>query len=155
MNDKENIEFKNALKQRALDILEDRIKASSSAMSEAQAAANDEGRSSVGDKHQTGRAMAHIDVEIHARQLDTAQKEFAFIQKVDVSHLNNKIEIGSYADTSEGKYFFLTGLGVNDFNNDKIFYLSISSPIGKVLVGKSAGEAIIFNDKEIKIKNVF
>jgi transcription elongation GreA/GreB family factor len=155
MNDKEKIEFKNKLKLCAIEVLEKRIEASSSAMSAAQAAANDEGRSSVGDKHQTGRAMAHIDVEIHARQLDTAQKDLAFIQKVDVSVLNDKIDLGTFAETSEGKYFFLSGLGVNDFNNEKIFYLSISSPVGKMLKGKGAGEKITFNEKDVHVLNVF
>jgi hypothetical protein len=155
MNDKEKIEFKNSLKQYAIEVLEKRIEASSSARSAAQAAANDEGRSSVGDKHQTGRAMAHIDVEIHARQLDTAQKDLAFVQKIDVSVLNDHIDLGTFAETSEGRYFFLSGLGVNDFNREKIFYLSISSPVGKMLKGKKAGEKIMFNDKEIQILNVF
>jgi hypothetical protein len=155
MNEKEKIELKKALKQRAVDILHERIEASSIAMSEAQNAANDEGKSSVGDKYQTGRAMAHIDRDIHARQLDTAQKELSFIQKVDISLFCKKIDLGAFAETSEGNYFFLTGLGVIDFNNEKIFYLSINSPIGKNLSGKTADEKVSFNGKDILIKNVF
>ncbi len=155
MNEKEKTEFKIALKNRAVDTLYERIDASSAAMSEAQNAANDEGRSSVGDKYQTGRAMAHIDRDIHARQLDTAQKELAFIQNVDVRILSNKIELGAYAVTSEGNYFFLTGLGAIEINQEKIFYLSVNSPIGKLLSGKSAGDHVNFNGRELAILDVF
>ena len=155
MNEKEKTDLKKLLKDKAITILQERIHSSSQAMKEAQLAANDEGKSSVGDKYQTARAMAHIDRDIHARQLETAQKELAFIQKTDVSLFCKIIEVGAFVETNSGKYFFLLGLGPIEIVNEKIFFLSISSPIGKSFSGKEAGDMVIFNGKEFLIKNVF
>jgi transcription elongation GreA/GreB family factor len=155
MNDSEKIKLKIELKQKAIEILRARIDASAMAVHEAQAAANEEGRSSVGDKYETGRAMAHIDRDIHARQLDAAQKELAFIQNADVKYFSKEIKTGAFAETNQGKYFFLCGLGSVDFNNEKIFYLSINSPIGQCLQGKATGDKVPFSGREINILSVF
>ncbi len=155
MNDKEILELKNILKEKAAQILQSRINTSSNAMQEAQNAANEEGKSSVGDKYETSRALAQIDRDIHARQLETAQKELSYLQQVDMNHFCNKVEAGAYVYSNQEKYFFLIGLGPVEINNEKIVFLSISSPIGKIFFGKKAGDKIIFNNKEILIKEIF
>ena len=155
MNDKEKLEYKILSKEKAVQILQSRINTSSDAMLEAQQAANEEGKSSVGDKYETSRAMAQIDRDIHARQLETAQKELSFLQQVDINRFCNKVEIGAYVYSNQEKYFFLIGLGPVEINNEKVVFLSISSPIGKMFFGKKAGDKILFNNKEILIKEVF
>lgn len=155
MNDKEKLDLKIGLKQKAAKILQSRINTSLEAMQEAQQAANEEGKSSVGDKYETSRAMAQIDRDIHARQLETTQKELSFLQQVDINHFCNKVEVGAYVHSNQEKYFFLIGLGPLEINNEKIIFLSISSPIGKIFFGKNVGDKVTFNGKELLIKEVF
>ena len=155
MTDKEKIEWKILLKEKAIEILHERIEHSTAAMSQAQAAANEVEKSSVGDKYETSRSMAQMDRDIHAKQLESAQKEFSFIQHIDVSLFYNKVEPGAYVITENGNYFFLAGLGVVEVKNEKIFFLSINSPIGKAFTDKKKGENLIFNNKEIGIADVF
>ena len=99
--------------------------------------------------------MAQIDRDIHARQLETAQKELSFLQQVDINRFCNKVEVGAYVYSNQEKYFFLIGLGPVEIKNEKIVFLSISSPIGKTLLGKKAGDKVTFNGNEILIKEVF
>jgi hypothetical protein len=155
MNDKEKIELKQLFWEKAIEILHARIEQANKAMNEAQQAANSEDKSSVGDKYETARAMALIDRDIHARQLESAQKDHSFIQHVDPTLLHKSIEVGACAQTDHGNYFFLTGLGPIEIGKEKIFFLSISSPVGKHMTGKIAGDRVYFNGKEITIKNVF
>ncbi len=155
MNDKEKLDIKIRLKEKANQILQLRIQTSSVAMQEAQHAANEEGKSSVGDKYETSRAMAQIDRDIHARQLETAQKELSFLQQVDINQFCSMVEVGAYVHSNQEKYFFLIGLGPVEINNEKIIFLSISSPIGKIFLGKKAGDKVTFNDKELLIEEVF
>ena len=155
MNDTAKIELKKLLKEKASEILHTRIETSSAAMKEAQFAANEEGKSSVGDKYETSRAMAQIDRDIHARQLESAQKDLTFIQYINVSLFCKKVEVGAFVEADNGKYFFLTGLGPVEVNGEKIFFLSISSPIGKNFSGKQAGDKVNFNGKEIVIKELY
>lgn len=155
MNDKGKISLKIKLKEKASEILQKRIETSSLAMNEAQLSANEEGKSSVGDKYETSRAMAQIDVDIHARQLEMAQKDLNFIQQVDVTFFSKKVEVGAVVDSGNGKYFFLTGLGLVELDQEKYFFLSINSPIGRAFLGKKVGDKVNFNGKEILIKELF
>ncbi len=155
MNDEAKLKFKNQLKGKALEILHDRIDHAFTAMNAAQNSANEEDKSSVGDKYETGRAMAQNDRDIYARQLESGQKELSFVMSVDVNLFCKKVDLGAFVQTDTEKYFFLTGLGMVEFSNDKVFFLSITSPVGKLFQGKKAGEKFTFNKKEIFIKEVF
>lgn len=155
MNDKEKIELKKRLRDKAIEILQQRIDHANESMNEAQRAANSEDKRSVGDKYETARAMALNDRDIHARQLESAQKDLSFVQQIDVTLLHTHIDVGSCAETDNGKYFFLTGLGPIDVGNEKVYFLSISSPVGKHMTGKMTGDRVHFNGKEITIKIVY
>jgi transcription elongation GreA/GreB family factor len=151
----EKIVFKSKLKAMAETVLSERIHHSNQAMVEAQQAANNEDKSTVGDKHETSRAMAMLDREIHARQLDAAQKEMTVIHQTDVDQIFPEIQSGSFVLTDTGNYFFLVGLGPVDTATGKIIFLSINSPIGKVFANKKTGDLVIFNGKTIQITGVF
>jgi hypothetical protein len=155
LSEKEKTGLKTELKNLALRILHDRIDHALAAMNAAQTAANEEDKSTVGDKHETSRAMAMIDRDIHARQLEAAQKELSFIQNIDVRLLHQKIETGSFAETNSGKYFFLSGLGPVEFKGEKIYFVSIASPVGKIMSNRVAGDECEFNRNKIMIKNIF
>lgn len=155
MKEKEKIDLKKLLKNKALEIIQERINHSANAMNLAQAAANESEKSTAGDKYETSRAMALIDRDIHAKQLESAQKDLSFITQVDVTISRSEIEAGAIAETDSGSYFFLTGLGQMDVENEKIFYLSLASPLGKSFSGKRSGESVTFNDKVINIEDVY
>jgi hypothetical protein len=155
MTDKEKIIFKTALKERAIAILHERVEHALAAMDEAQLAANSVEKSTVGDKHETSRSMALLDREIHARQLESAQKELSFVQHIEVTLFNPVVAAGSYVETDNGNYFFLAGLGSIDTQHGKIFFLSVNSPIGKIFTSRKAGDKVDFNGKSILIRNVF
>jgi len=91
MNDGDKINLKNKLKQMVIEILHSRMEAASLAMREAQMAANEEGKSSMGDKYETSKAMAQIDRDIHARQRQSALKEINLVQQIDVSLFSGKV----------------------------------------------------------------
>ncbi len=155
MTEKEKLHLKLSLKEVALTLLHERVDHASAAMDEAQHAANSEDKSTVGDKHETSRSMALLDREIHARQLDSAQKDLSYAQQTDVTIIYSSVSAGSYVETDSGSYFFLTGLGIQDTEFGKIFFISINSPIGKIFASKKSGDDVVFNGKKIKLKEVF
>jgi len=155
MIDEEKIKLKVQLKEKALDILNHRIDHAYAAMNEAQHAANDEDKNTVGDKHNTGRAMAQNDRDIYARQLEQAKKEQSFVQQIDVKLFCNKVVTGAIVETTGEKYFILAGLGIIDTEIGKLFYISLSSPLGQAMQQKKAGESFEFHGKKVDIKDVF
>src|SRR5665811_379907 len=87
MNDQQKIDFKNTLKKRSIEIIEQRISSSYHAMENAQAAANEEEKSSAGDKYETGRAMNHLEKDMHARQLSANKKDMAGLLSVNCDQI--------------------------------------------------------------------
>ena len=155
MTDKQKRDFKIKLKEKALEILTKRNDASVSAMTEAQLTANEEGKSSVGDKYETGRAMAQIERDIHAKQVETVQREIAIVQQTNINGIFESVQTGAFLKTKTDDYFFIAGLGAVDVGKSKIFFLSINSPIGKNLAGSKAGDVVEFNGKKIFIEEIF
>ena len=76
-------------------------------MNAAQNSANEEDKSSVGDKYETGRAMAQNDRDIYARQLESGQKDLSFVMSVDANLFCKKVDLGAFVQTDSEKYFFL------------------------------------------------
>jgi len=85
MNDVEKIALKNTLKQYALALIEQRIATAREAIDQAQQAANQEEKSSAGDKYETGRAMGHLQKDMYARQLSENRKELAILHAVKIA----------------------------------------------------------------------
>ena len=76
----QKINFKVQIKQHCLLVIEQRIKTAQTAMQNAQDSANNENKSTAGDKYETARAMGQLDRDMNAKQLKEAQQEHLFLQ---------------------------------------------------------------------------
>ncbi len=113
-----------------------------------------ETKNSAGDKHETGRAMMHIELDNqkkHLAQLITQKNE---LDMIDIRDRHDTIQFGSIAITSNGNYFFAVGIGKVLIEGNEWFCVSMVSPIGKVLQSQGAGDEISFNGKKISIQEV-
>ncbi|TNE82395.1 MAG: 3-oxoacyl-ACP synthase [Bacteroidetes bacterium] len=139
----------NAAKQ----VLADRIQHAEKAMKRAQEAANSEEKSSAGDKYETARAMGQLERDMHARQLDQALKEMQMLERLPAAS-GESIQNGSLVQTSNGAYFLSIGLGKLEFGKENCILLSAASPLGKLFIGKKAGEEINWNKETITIEAI-
>ncbi len=101
-----------------------------------------EGKSSSGDKHETGRAMVHLELEQLGRQRQEIEK-----QKAEVIRLGpvegrefERVEGGSLVTTSVGLYYMITGWGKVILQGKEVLIIGIQSPVGKAMLGKRVGE---------------
>lgn len=103
-------------------------------------------KSSAGDKHETSRSMTQLEQEKLSAQLS----QFA-IQKEIISKLNqsntDKVQLGSIVKTTQGQFFISIGLGKVTINNNDLFCISASSPIGQLLLNLEVGQSYTFNGK--------
>ncbi|MCU0324433.1 MAG: transcription elongation factor [Spirosomaceae bacterium] len=143
--------MKDLIIRQIKQILQERIDAASLAMKNAQAAANEETKSSVGDKYETGRAMNQLNLEMYGRQHEQAVSELAIVEKIDVSQVSAAIGIGSLAKTSMGVFFVAVGTGKVTIGTDLIIAISPQSPIGELLMHKKQGESFDFRGKKIDV----
>ena len=112
---------------------------------------NSETKSSVGDKHETSRAMLHIEHERHSKLLSEAlktKKQLLLIESLDSSE---SISQGSVIRTNSENFFLSVSIGKLFVQNELYYAISAASPLGKLLYGKKEGDSISFNGKKITI----
>lgn len=136
------------------DWVAERISVAQVAMDNAQAGANEEGKSSAGDKYETGRAMMQIERDKAAQQLAEALKLKQVVDGLRESENGDVVRIGAIVQTT--RYHFFIAISVGKICVEGIEYLLISpqSPIGKLLLNKKLGDSINFNQSEEIIINI-
>ena len=136
-------------------LLEAKMRDAELAMKAAQESANSNEKSSMGDKYETGRAMGQLERDMHAKRLSELQTEYAKLLQINVEYVHKKVEMGALVQTETNWYWLAVAMGAVLINSDKVMLVSPVSPIAKVLLGKKKGEFFEFNDKRVKILNVF
>lgn len=131
-----------------------RISQLSLMLSDALDANSNETKSSAGDKHETGRAMAHLEQEKIAGQLSEMNKLAEILHRIDATQKHTKIQLGSLVETSIGIFYISVGIGAIEIDNTTIFCMTAAAPLGKELLGKSVGDEIIWQGKKILVKAI-
>jgi len=124
-------------------------------MDDAQDSANNETKSSAGDKFETGRAMMHMERDKNAQQLSEARKLELFLSQIKSDKMFDRVAFGSVVQTDFGNYFISIAAGRILVDEKKYFAISPQAPLAKELMQKEKGDMITFNDKSIKILDVF
>jgi transcription elongation GreA/GreB family factor len=125
-----------------------------SAITAAKESRDNETKSSVGDKYETGRAMVQMELEKNRVQLNKTLQLKNHISQINPQKQNNTVEFGSLVFTSAGNYFISIGMGKIEVKNESFFCISLASPMGKMLHQKKSGDKIIFQGKEIFISGI-
>ena len=120
----------------------------------AQASANEEGKSSAGDKYETGRAMAQLEIEKASSQLAEANKLKQALEKISVDAWGPIVNPGSLVITNQGSYFISIAAGRLTVDDEIWFAISAGSPLGASLVGKKEGDVVKLMGKEIVVEKV-
>jgi hypothetical protein len=131
--------------------LDQRMQTSLDAMNAAQESANGESKSSAGDKYETSRAMGHLDRDMHARMYQQTREERKLVERIDESIIFKKGALGALISTSMGDFFLSVSIGQVKIDEKPIMIISPQSPIGALLMGKTAGDSFSFRGKEADI----
>lgn len=132
-----------------------RISNSLTSVQNAQEAANEEEKSSAGDKYETSRAMSHIEKDMHAAQLENNRMELAILDKIDCNSISNQVSTGSIVQCGETVFFVAAGLGKITFEDQLLLLISPHAPLAKLLFGKKVADRIEFNGKNFTITGLF
>lgn len=147
--------YKKTLHQQAVDILKQRIATTQRSMENAQASANNEEKSSAGDKYETSRAMSHLEKDMHAKQLAANNRELAALMSIDCDKLYQSVVSGSVVVCKAITFFIAAGLGKISGDQQDIYFLSPAAPIAKLLFNKVTGDTFVFNHEQKMIEDVY
>ena len=137
------------IKQQLFDLCKDfvnkRLQTVEEIISSNQKALQSETKSSAGDKHETGRAMLQLEMEKASQQLEGISIMNQILSKIDISKSSKIAHLGSVIITNKANYFLSISAGKLTACGNNYFAISVSSPIGKLLLGKKENEEIVLH----------
>lgn len=113
-----------------------------------------ETKSSAGDKHETGRAMLQLEREKAGQQLAIVENLNEALSRIDLTKTSTTIVMGSVVLTSKANYFLAISAGQLAVGAEHFFAISPHTPMGRLLMGKKVGDAVVFNNLEFVIEAV-
>jgi transcription elongation GreA/GreB family factor len=146
------MDIKIKLYQYCVEFIDKRIAGAREAIQIAQDSANEETKSSAGDKYETGRAMAQLEIEKNTTQLEEALKQKKILDLIDIANKPAKIQNGSLVTTSNGNFFIAISVGLVVIDQQQFAVVSAQSPIGAKLIGLNAGDSFAFANKQYSIQ---
>ncbi len=119
-----------------------------------RASAGDETKSSVGDKYETARAMAHLEMEKLAHQLGEKEKLLTILSRYGGNRRCAAIEAGALVDSTFGLIYIAIHGGEIHHENTRVFCISGASPLAITLRGKKVGDSFFVKNAEYHIRQV-
>ena len=145
------LKIKEALFEQCEVFVNKRLYNIENVISSNQKALQSETKSSAGDKHETGRAMLQLEMEKAGQQLAGITQMKVVLSKIDILKTSKNACLGSVIITAKVSYFLSISAGQLVVADKSYFAISVSSPMGKLLLGKQEKEVISFNGKTIEI----
>ena len=111
-------------------------------------------KSTAGDKHDTERAMVHMEMENLSRRLNNERnllRSFdALLTIVPLQQVHN----GSIVETDRGSYLSGVACGKMKLNEEVIIGISLESPLARGLMNKRPGDTVLINGTAFEIKGL-
>jgi transcription elongation GreA/GreB family factor len=120
-----------------------------------QNAANEESKSSMGDKYETGRAMAQNDRAMLENQKNELLKDITTFENINFEQETEFVKSGSLVHTSIGYILVSVSLGKIVEGGINVMLISSASPLGTELSGKKTKDTITMNGRQIQILGIY
>ncbi len=146
------------LRQKVIEVvlteIDQKIQSLEEAIDVAQKSRDMETKSTAGDKYETGRAMAQIEIDKYGSQLSEINKSKQLLNQMNTDKVLKRVTFGSLVITSDKQYLIGIGHGAVTVEGKSFFVISLASPIGKSMLGKSSGDEVVFRGLKFKIEDL-
>ncbi len=150
------IELKQKIVNECNILLQQKIADLKSALASVNEAANNETKSTAGDKHETAKAMMQLEQEKLSAQLAILNTQVNELQKINCTKIYTQITNGSLVTTNNGILFIGIGLGKIKISNEvEVFAISYLSPLAQVLINKKVNQSVSMGAIHYTINAIF
>ena len=146
--------IKQQLYRLCAEHIQHKITEAENAIADARKASGNETKSSAGDKYETGRAMLQQEIDLNSRQLSEARKQQAQLQQISPDSEHTLAQAGSLVETDQQHFYLAVGAGAFFIGQKQYYTISLASPIGLQIKGKTTGESFKLNGKAFKVLKV-
>lgn len=115
---------------------------------------NNDTKSSAGDKYETSREMAQIELNKLEAQLGKTVQMKNELSKIDGNYLFKKVEFGALIKTNTENFLLTIPFGKIEINNEIFYAISPASPIGMALLGKKLSDEFEFQGRKIRVESI-
>lgn len=102
----------------------------------------------------SGNGKLLNDLEKNAGYLNEVLKIREFLTQINPNSVNTTAAIGSIVKTTDIIFYLSTSVGKIEINDETYYAISLQSPIGQLLKGKSKTDTFKFNDKNYTILEI-
>jgi len=116
--------------------------------------ANSDTKSTVGDKHETSRAMVQLEQEKLGQQLKDAELQLLEFDKLNFKKAAAIVGKSGLIETDRGLFFIATSIGKLELDSKTVFVISPKSPLAIAMNGAKANDEINFNAIRYRINRI-
>lgn len=149
-----DIALKKKLYTHCQGLLEKRVAEAKEGIAQAQAAANEETKSSAGDKYETGREMMQQEQNKASLQLVEAMKLKRVLDELNPSKTCIRVAPGCLLQTDKGCFYISVSLGEVVMEEGSFILMSAVAPLAKLMAGKKVGEQVQLNGRTYTVEGL-
>lgn len=146
--------FKQKILSHYQTLLQDKIDIYQDLINSLTEDAQNDAKSSAGDKHETTLSKLHIEQEKIAYKLNEAFEQQAILSKLNSEQPSNKVILGSVVITNHLTVFISTALPKIMIDNRAVFAISPQSPLGIQLMHQTVHSEFLVNKVTYKILEI-
>ncbi len=113
-----------------------------------------ETKSSAGDEYETGRAMLQLDLEKLGARQEHIRAMGQILKRIPKEGGKGQIVLGSLVRTSVGGFYLSISAGSYTSCGTVIQCVSMETPIVRALLGKTIGDTVNVNGRDITVLEV-
>jgi hypothetical protein len=146
--------FKQRVYSACLELVNEKLKYLNPALDEWTAGAQNDSKSSAGDKHETTRAMMQLEHEKIGRQREEFLRLKKELERIVIARYSGEVIKGSLIKTNNGYLFLAIAIGKINIEDIPVTTLSPQSPLGQKLAGKREGSTVEMNGLIFRIEKI-
>ena len=147
-----DIALKNKIHRHSIQVVEERIAEAKNNIAEAQRAAEQDTKSSAGDKYETGREMLQQEQNKASLQLMELLKLKKVLDELNPSRSCTKVEQGCLLQTDKGVFYLSVSLGQLSLEGQSYMLISPVAPLARLLMGKQPGQEVQLNGRSYVVE---
>ncbi|SEQ06180.1 hypothetical protein [Flavobacterium urocaniciphilum] len=146
--------FKQKILSQYQTLLQDKIDIYQDLIDSLTEDAQNDAKSSAGDKHETTLSKLHIEQEKIANKLKEALEQQVILSKLDSEQVSDNVVLGSLVKTNHLTVLVATALPKITVDNQTIFAISPQSPLGVQMMHKTINSEFMVNNVAYKILEI-
>jgi hypothetical protein len=146
--------LKSKIHFQCLQLINTRIQQAEEEIKEIRNEAQLHAKSSAGDKFETGRAMADLEIEKYQKSLEILLQMVSVFSRIDPEIHHQEMAHGALIHTDHGYIYIAAALGKIKVGKDDIFVISHDAPLFIALKNIPVGGLGIFNGRKYKILGI-